>query len=402
MRSIWSWRQNRRRLRSEDSGALSKNRHHQYVRAFNISYLRRPLEGEAVITLSKLRAISEEVARLVSSGASPAEIDGAITEILTRDLPRELTEDQLKEIARQRSRVLARATGYGKSDPDATAAAQALLGDQYAKTRSGVAASVTSTVRRSVARGEAPQRVARRVESILKIARNHADTIVRTASIATARTATLSRALEDGVRFFRYSGPTANQRPWCAERTGRVFSIDEIRAMDNGQGLPPEQYCGGWNCRHRWVPWPGKIVEGNIKLHRSAEAAYEAANAGKKTQAAEFMQKELEALRVLAAIPKEFDVEINHLVRTNPGGDADSIVNGKVTDIKTTNTIRSALNNFMKGGKPQAEALVIDSEGEFRDFEEQLMRERVEIGKVEFIVIVDSKKNIVRYKKGRL
>jgi hypothetical protein len=355
-----------------------------------------------VITLSKLRAVAAEIAALIRSGASPAEIDAAITEILTRDLPRELTEDQLKEIARQRSRVLARATGYGKSDPDTTAAAQALLGDQYAKTRSGVAASVVSSVRRSVARGETPERVARRVESILKIARNHADTIVRTASIATARTATLSRALEDGVRFFRYSGPTANQRPWCAERTGRVFSIDEIRAMDNGQGLSPEQYCGGWNCRHRWVPWPGKIVEGNIKLHRSAEAAYEAANAGKKTQAAEFMQKELNALRVLAAIPKEFDVEINHLIRTNRGGDADAVVNGRVTDVKTANQVGFGLRNFIKQGEAQAQALVIDSTGDMGENLSTSIDLYISQGVFEFLVVVDSAKGVVRYRKGRI
>jgi hypothetical protein len=355
-----------------------------------------------VITLSKLRAVAAEIAALIRSGATPAEIDAAIIEILRRDLPRELTEDQIKAIERQRSALLARATGYGKNDEAASAAARTLLGNEYAKNREGVLSSVTSAVRRAVATGEDPRRTTRRIENILKTTRARAETIVRTGSLAAARQASISQALADGVRFFRYDGPRVNQRPWCAERLGRVFSIEEIRAMNNGQGLPPEQYCGGWNCRHRWVAWPGTIVEQNIKLHRSAESAYTAANAGRSSKAAEFMKKELEALRVLAAVPGEFDVEINHLIRTNAGGDADAVVNGKVTDIKTTNTIRSALNKFMRDGGPQAEALVIDSEGEIGGVERRLMRERVQRDKVEFIVVVDSKKEIVRHKEGNI
>ncbi len=63
----------------------------------------------------------------------------------------------------------------------------------------------------------------------------------------------MERALESEARYFRYVGAVAGARPFCRERVGKVYSIEEIRGMDNGQDLAVEYFCGGWNCRHRWV-----------------------------------------------------------------------------------------------------------------------------------------------------
>ena len=83
-----------------------------------------------------------------------------------------------------------------------------------------------------------------------------------TATAAFDRTARMRGATDAGVTTFRYAGPTVNLRPFCAatmERNGGIYSLDEIRKMDNGQGLPVETHCGGYNCRHRWVPYASAI-----------------------------------------------------------------------------------------------------------------------------------------------
>jgi hypothetical protein len=62
---------------------------------------------------------------------------------------------------------------------------------------------------------------------------------------------TIEQARQAQIESFRYDGPTGpTTRPFCAARVGKIFTLDELRAMDNGQGLPVEQYLGGWNCRH--------------------------------------------------------------------------------------------------------------------------------------------------------
>lgn len=71
------------------------------------------------------------------------------------------------------------------------------------------------------------------------------------------RTARMRGAVDAGVELFRYEGPRTNLRPFCRdtiERNGGIYTLAEIQRMDNGQGLPVENYCGGYNCRHRWVP----------------------------------------------------------------------------------------------------------------------------------------------------
>jgi hypothetical protein len=61
---------------------------------------------------------------------------------------------------------------------------------------------------------------------------------------------------------FRYAGPGPGDpviRPFCRDLmaetlAGRTWTLDEIEAMDNGQGLPVITCGGGYNCRHQWIP----------------------------------------------------------------------------------------------------------------------------------------------------
>lgn len=56
-----------------------------------------------------------------------------------------------------------------------------------------------------------------------------------------------------GIEKFLYDGMPA-QRPFCREHLGNVYTIDEIIAMDNGQGLDVLTSLGGYNCVHFWTP----------------------------------------------------------------------------------------------------------------------------------------------------
>jgi len=58
---------------------------------------------------------------------------------------------------------------------------------------------------------------------------------------------------ELGLERFIYLGPSdTRNRPFCRAKVGKVFSRQEINALDNGQGLDVMTRCGGWGCRHHW------------------------------------------------------------------------------------------------------------------------------------------------------
>lgn len=110
-----------------------------------------------------------------------------------------------------------------------------------------------------------------------RVKEQHYGTVQNTIRLGIARQGVIEQSLANGVRYFRYAGASHRARPFCRERIGKVYSIEEIRAMDNGQGLPVEFFCGGYNCRHRWVAVvPGVLkVEQGAKLNQDEQEAFE-------------------------------------------------------------------------------------------------------------------------------
>lgn len=54
---------------------------------------------------------------------------------------------------------------------------------------------------------------------------------------------------------YLYVGPADGRtRDWCLERYGKVYTRDEIEAMDNNQLPNPFITGGGYNCRHSFLP----------------------------------------------------------------------------------------------------------------------------------------------------
>jgi len=93
----------------------------------------------------------------------------------------------------------------------------------------------------------------------LKVSLPHARTIYDTALSEFSRIAVTSTATGAADEAFMYSGPIDGlTRPFCLERVGRVFTREEIDAMDNLQLDNTLITGGGYNCRHTWLPIPAE------------------------------------------------------------------------------------------------------------------------------------------------
>lgn len=80
-------------------------------------------------------------------------------------------------------------------------------------------------------------------------------TEINTSIAGFSRTVTQNKAKELGIDRFQYVGPLDSvTRPFCRAHIGKTYTTAEIGSLDNGQGLPVRIYCGGYNCRHLWVP----------------------------------------------------------------------------------------------------------------------------------------------------
>lgn len=111
-------------------------------------------------------------------------------------------------------------------------------------------------VLRAVERGLRQDLPAKDIESLvghaMRTKRHVARTITRTALGGFDRANVVRQAFAAGVERFRYAGPVG-ERDFCRERVGKVYTLEQIQAMNNGQGLPVLLYCGGYNCRHSWI-----------------------------------------------------------------------------------------------------------------------------------------------------
>ena len=91
----------------------------------------------------------------------------------------------------------------------------------------------------------------------LRLVGHRARTLANTALAQYDNAATIQLARQAGITRYKYHGPPA-EREFCQAllSTGRFYTLAEINAMDNGQGIPVWSSCGGYNCRHQWLPVP--------------------------------------------------------------------------------------------------------------------------------------------------
>lgn len=84
------------------------------------------------------------------------------------------------------------------------------------------------------------------------------------------RAATVENGNLAGVQRYKYAGPRSGTaktpdapRPFCRSLLGRVFTVEEIQQMNNGQTSNVFTTGGGFKCRHRWVPIAPTVADEN-------------------------------------------------------------------------------------------------------------------------------------------
>lgn len=122
-----------------------------------------------------------------------------------------------------------------------------------------VDSELITLVRRLDRRGYREQRIRERIAREFDLARHHATTLSTTLQLALSRATLVERTQRDHVQRYTYVGPRLGARAFCQALLdqaagGKTWTITEIERMDNGQGLPVLYFCGGYNCRHHWMP----------------------------------------------------------------------------------------------------------------------------------------------------
>lgn len=82
-----------------------------------------------------------------------------------------------------------------------------------------------------------------------------ASTLANTAVAQFDNAYMIENAQQAGITKYLYDGTIiATTRNFCLERVGKIFTLQELESMDNGQGLPVIPSLGGYNCRHYLTP----------------------------------------------------------------------------------------------------------------------------------------------------
>ena len=83
---------------------------------------------------------------------------------------------------------------------------------------------------------------------------NRIKTLSRTFSRGIDRLINFNQAMVIGIKYFKYVGNPTPERDFCKLHYGKTYHIDEIDKLDNGQIPDVFTNCGGYNCRHMWLP----------------------------------------------------------------------------------------------------------------------------------------------------
>lgn len=142
-------------------------------------------------------------------------------------------------------------------DEGALAALRQIHWDTLVRAGEDAAAEVGRGVILNAVAGRSRAAIYRSVAETLdaKLVR-YAGTYADTALVSYDRTVSWQTWRSAGIERFLYRGPKdIKTRPFCEDRVGKRFSVEEIDKMDNGTRLMPVSiYGGGWNCRHVWTP----------------------------------------------------------------------------------------------------------------------------------------------------
>lgn len=163
-------------------------------------------------------------------------------------------EDLLSRAASQHAWITSRIASPIVQDGIAHVLGRSAAG--YARMGGRIRGDVARLVTRSLQENLSRSEISNHLEATMNVTRNQAATIAQTGTAAFDRIGKIQPAIESGVKRFRYVGPSAErrfcQRLLAQSKAGQTWTVEEIRKMDNGQGLSVLYDCGGYHCRHDW------------------------------------------------------------------------------------------------------------------------------------------------------
>lgn len=129
-----------------------------------------------------------------------------------------------------------------------------------------VTAEISKELQKAAITGQSVAKLTKIIEGKIDKLQSHGYAIANTGMAGVDRdvTAQLADALD--VEFFTYFGSRdSRNRIFCKDLLNNIhpntkqqhsqyWHISEIKELNNGQHLPTLKYCGGYNCRHRWLP----------------------------------------------------------------------------------------------------------------------------------------------------
>jgi hypothetical protein len=119
-------------------------------------------------------------------------------------------------------------------------------------------AEIKEAIFRSITLGESDQTFAELVKRFTSDINRTVITELNTSFAVFSRSATAEFAKESGLKLFLYSGPEDSiTREFCKRilrRSPPIYTLAQIQAESNGQGIDVLTGGGGYNCRHSWAP----------------------------------------------------------------------------------------------------------------------------------------------------
>lgn len=139
-------------------------------------------------------------------------------------------------------------------DAHALAALQQIDHDSLLGERDSTIGDTSTSIVRNQIGGASKDDAMEQVRNVIKRFRTSAGRTVDTGILMADRFAIWGKFAKLTDRFLYFGPEDSRNRPFCAAHVGKTYTVKEIRVMDNGQGLPVATSCGGYRCRHNWIP----------------------------------------------------------------------------------------------------------------------------------------------------
>lgn len=127
------------------------------------------------------------------------------------------------------------------------------IGEYQEKTKEAIA----RTVRDGIKEDKSVKELERDLRELGGKAEDYAETLAGTHIKRYGRVSKRNKSLQAEVEIYEYAGVLRDTtRPFCRACLHKLFRLDDILNMENGNLEPVIENCGGWNCIHDWEPDP--------------------------------------------------------------------------------------------------------------------------------------------------